>query len=198
MKNFNPSRELHSTWNEFKSAETLPTRSQIWSRNRSLSLQDSNNVCLYFAKMYKLLQAFIATEFLGIPTMTFLCKEYWWCLASLLVNADWSISPETRILKRYLNYPIGELSGFLFPLDRRQVPSLFDATVLVKVKLLTRGRGCKYQGLFTDFSPFLFHLTGRIKQTIKWANWVETHSAHLSPFPFTQCYIKMASFSKTG
>ena len=44
-------------------------------------------------------------------------------MASFLVNANWSVSLETRILKCYLNYPIGQLSDFLLPLDPRQVPS---------------------------------------------------------------------------
>ena len=44
-------------------------------------------------------------------------------LASILINADWSTSPETRILKCFLDYPIGQLSDFLLPLDPRQVPS---------------------------------------------------------------------------
>ena len=43
---------------------------------------------------------------------------------SFLFNADWSVLPETRILKCYLNYPIGQLSDFLLPLDPCQVPSL--------------------------------------------------------------------------
>ena len=30
-------------------------------------------------------------------------------LASILINADWSASPETKILKYILNYPIGQL-----------------------------------------------------------------------------------------
>ena len=43
-----------------------------------------------------------------------------------LVIADWSISLQTRIIKCYLNYPIGQLSDFLLPLDPRQVPSLSE------------------------------------------------------------------------
>ena len=45
-------------------------------------------------------------------------------MASFLVNADWSVSPETRILKYYLNDPIGQLSDFQLPSDPRQVPSV--------------------------------------------------------------------------
>ena len=48
----------------------------------------------------------------------------WSYLASFLFNADWSVSPETRILKCYLNYPIGQLSDFLLPLDPCQAPSI--------------------------------------------------------------------------
>ena len=48
--------------------------------------------------------------------------------ARFLVNAYWSVSPETRILKCYLNYPIGQLSDFLLPLDHPQVPSYYNVS----------------------------------------------------------------------
>ena len=50
-----------------------------------------------------------------------------------LANADWSVSLETRILKCYLNYPIGQLSDFLLPLDPRQVPSFTPVPRLLVV-----------------------------------------------------------------
>ena len=46
---------------------------------------------------------------------------------SILINSDLSVSLETKILKISLNYHIGQLSEFLFLLDRRQVPFIFHS-----------------------------------------------------------------------
>ena len=49
------------------------------------------------------------------------------------------------------------------------------------------------------FGPGGLRLTGYIKRTIKWANSVETHSAHLTVrFHLRNVIPKMVRFNKTG
>ena len=61
-------------------------------------------------------------------------------LARILINTDWCVSPETRILKCFLNYPIGQLYDFCFCLILPSTIMFFFLMIRLKISMIELGK----------------------------------------------------------